>query len=530
MNRTRLAVMIVVTALVAVTALFACSSGGGGPQGFDGGGDVLDLADRAGDADQVAVLETVEQQELPADGSFAEGQGDVPYVAHPWPTCPEWSGTGPRLVDKTAFLDALVEGQHFKDGLIRNVMLNEDGSLKALTNVPSTGLWTAMYLASQSYRYAVTGEEQALENCRRAAMGLHDLTAVTGVPGLYGRSYQRPDFVYSTNPAGAVTWTESTAEGYEGWYWNYTVSKDTMDGIMFGYATALQLHTDPEVVDVVTGDVEAFINHLISNGLQIIDYDGVVTEHGRLYYSAMDDFPGFNALLVSSWIQTAIAALDRPDWEHFYYDCLMRKGDISDCPAVDPFDLGSYMSAIETTLATYMQNCQTSYDHIDMVFHAMDPLFKRETDPELKQRLEAVLDHGVWTSSDPYADPPVHRSTHALYIFIYGALKGMQPGDAIFDAAISDAVCTMFRMPEDRSSRDIPAGQQETACLNRMDDPNAADIIPLEERYFDNYVWRLDPYEIPQERTATPGLVYSPEDYLLAYWMGRYYGFLSEEM
>jgi hypothetical protein len=525
--------------LLALAFVVGCGSGSADAPEGDAATDSVEVpADRRSeDLAQVPELlesrgreEVVVDSQDPLDAENDDGGENDVSIPHLWPTCPEFSAAGPRLVDKTAFLDALVETQHFRDGLIRNVLLNEDGTLKALIHVPSTGLWTAMYLASQSYRYAVTGEPQALENARAAAEGLHDLTKVTGVPGLYGRSYQRPDFVYTGNPAGASDWTASTAEGYAGWWFNFAVSKDTMDGIMFGYATALQLLTDPTVVELVSGDVEAFIDHLISNGLQIIDYDGVVTEHGRMYYSAMDDFPGFNAMLVSSWIRTALTALDRPDFEHFYYDCLMRKGDTSDCPAIDPFDLGSYMSAIETTLATYMQSCQTSYDHIDMVFHAIDPLFKRETDADLKQRLEAVLDNEVWQSSNPKADPPVHRSTHALYIFIYGALKEIQPGNAVFDAAIADAVCTMFRLPQDRSSRHVAAGQQETACLNRQGDPNAAEVIPIEQRHFDNYLWRLDPYEIPREHPVTPGLVYSPEDYLLAYWMGRYYGFLRDDM
>lgn len=142
----------------------------------------------------------------------------------------------------------------------------------------------------------------------------------------------------------------------------------------------------------------------------------------------MDDFPGFNALLATSWFRTALTATGDPALEHFYYDCLMRVG------------------------------------------------------------------------------------------------------DAALAAAVEDAVCTLRRMPADRTDVDVPAADYETACTNRLGDPNAAEIVPVEERCYDNYLWRLDPYEIPQGHVGTPGKVHSPEDWLLAYWLGRYHGFIPADL
>jgi len=462
--------------------------------------------------------------EATADGTDAAGQ---PW---PWPTCAAFADQGPTLGAKAGFLDELVVKQHLPDGLLRTVSVDENGDVVKLYNLPSTGLWTAVYLASQALRFAVTGEQAAVENARSAVKGLHHLTAVTGMPGLYGRCYARPDFVYNSDVAGAPTWAESTVPGYEGWWFNFDVSKDTMDGIMFGYAVALELLEDEEILGIIREDVADFVTALVENGLQIIDISGEVTEHGRLFYSAMDDFPGFNAILASSWIRVALTESGDPDLEHFYYDCLMRKSDGADCPAIDAVDLGSYMDAIENLLSLYMADCQTSYDNIDMVFHAAYPLMRRETDPDLAARLEKVLEVGIWERPEPHLDPPVHQSTHSLYIFMYGALAQPSPDDEVFMVALDDALCTLRRLPQDRSSVDVAAGLQEEACINRLGRPNAAEIIPVEERSFDNYIWRLDPYEIPEAQKGVPGMVHSPDDYLLAYWMGRYYGYISEDM
>jgi len=455
---------------------------------------------------------------------------DVGAEALPtWPACPQHAGDM-TLAEKAAYLDALLPVQHLPDGLLRTVTLDDAGQVEAYHNLPSTGLWTAIYLASQSLRYAVTGEAEAQENAGRAAEGLHHLTAVTGVPGLYGRSFVKPGVDYAYDVSTSPAWHASDAPGYEGWYFDDDVSKDTMDGIMFGYAVALEHLDDPMILETMREDVAAFATHLLDNGLRIMDWHGGVTEHGRMYHSAMDDFPGFNALLVTSWLRTALSESGDPWLEHVYYDCLFRRGDRVDCPAFDPLDIGSYMDSIEVSLATYLSDCQTSYDHIDMVFHAFYPMLRREDDPDLLGRLAEVLEQDVWNPTDPALDPPFRVSTHSLYIFLYGGLSGKAPGDdPLLDAAVEEGVCTLRRMPHDRADVDVAEGTQEPFCINRMGDPNAAEIIPVEERYYDNYIWRLDPYEIPKAHTAVPGLVHTGEDWLLAYWVGRYHGFVGAE-
>ena len=95
--------------------------------------------------------------------------------------------------------------------------------------------------------------------------------------------------------------------------------------------------------------------------------------------------------------------------------------------------------------------------------------------------------------------------------------------------AVDNAVCIMKRFPDEKYQHYIPKGEQEAVCISRLDRGRSAEPIPLEEYYFDNYLWRLDFYEIePADRAEDKRMVYSPEDYLLAYWMGRYHGIISE--
>lgn len=498
--------------------------------GWDGV-EPLDLAWEARDG-MVVVSFSARDDRTRVEVGFAESSPrDVP-------ACPEWAGEPGSLTAKAAALDTRVAGKLLDDGLIRTVREDDEGNVVAREHLPSSGLWTAIYLASQAYRWAATRDPEALENARVAVEGLHHLTAVTGVPGLYGRAYQRPGFAYTYDAAGRSHWVASTAPGYEGWYFNDDVSKDTMDGILFGYATALDLLEDPDIRARVTADVLAFARHLVVNGLQIIDHTGVVTEHGRLFYSALDDAAGFNAILALSWLRTAVDAFealpvaertawDGPDLRHFYDACLLRLEDPSGCPEIDIADMGSYLDVAATMLNLYVGSCKTSYDNIDMVFQAIHPLLRRERRPEVRQRLLDLLHVGIWEPDRPVA-PPLHRSTHSLYTFLYGELTWPDAAPT-FEAAWDDAVCTLHRMPLDRRDPGAEETGTEAVCTNRMGRGNAADVIPLELRDYDNYLWRLDPYEIPTPRAPIAGQVHSPEDFLLAYWVGRQAGFLTAD-
>jgi hypothetical protein len=120
---------------------------------------------------------------------------------------------------------------------------------------------------------------------------------------------------------------------------------------------------------------------------------------------------------------------------------------------------------------------------------------------------------------------------NAMYTFIYAGLTGDDPAShPVLAAAVDDAVCTLKRFPAEKFDRYIPAGQQEAVCLNRRDDLIAAEPIPLEEFHFDNYLWRLDFFKIQPERPENRQRIYSPEDFLIAYWLGRYHGLIGPEL
>jgi len=231
-------------------------------------------------------------------------------------------------------------------------------------------------------------------------------------------------------------------------------------------------------------------------------------------------------MLASSWFKIAQKANDDPFLDDFYYGCLMQTRQAGECP---PNDLGSYMNSMEEYLYLFLPDCKQNYDNFDMCYQAIYPLLRLEEEPRLRRRLLGVLRQHMFHTDDPDCQSlaPIGNT---WYTFAYAALTGDGPDDdPVLSDAVDRAVCILREFPAEKIDRPIPAGTQQEVCRTRLDEPAAAEPIPLAEYHFDNYLWRLDFFEIQEERAGNPRTIYSPEDYLMAYWLGRYHDLLGPD-
>lgn len=492
------------------------------------------------DGDLDSEVESAEADQTELDTEVDDTEQIKNYA---WPKCTSVP-SDKTLAEKAAYFDMVAKERHLApDGLIRNIYLNEDlETVEKYYHVPSTMLWTGMYLASQAFRYAVTKDKEIIQTAKKILEGLHNNMLVTGHAGLYGRSHSRPDVNYAGDTSGNPTWADSPAEGFEGWRFNFDVSKDSYDGLFFGYAVAWLLFDDPEIKSAIKDRLQELMDEFIGNGLQIKDYiknpEGEVTEHGRLMVTAADDWPGFNALLASSWIKVSEVVTQDSAIEEFYYGCLMKTKEVSECPQIDDplimemLEIESYLDAMEKPLMElFTPNCDQNYDSFDMSYQAIYPLIIYEKDPDLKQRFIQIMKNKLFHTENPeYQSIATYGNSY--FTFSYAALCGDDPAeDKVLYDAVDLAICTLKEFPEEKFQRYIPKGEQEVACTNRSNEPCAAERIPLTEYDFDNYLWRLDFFQIMQQEIQQDRrMVYSPEDFLIAYWLARYHKIISEDM
>src|SRR5690606_31335849 len=107
------------------------------------------------------------------------------------------------------------------------------------------------------------------------------------------------------------------------------VSEDEYAGHMFGLGAVAKLVDDPDVQAIARDLLSQSGDHLIENGLQFVDWDGRVTEHGKIW--AWKIVPGYNAAMSLSFMKTIALATGDAKYQSFYDDCLLQKSGPVDC-------------------------------------------------------------------------------------------------------------------------------------------------------------------------------------------------------
>ncbi|MBM4353342.1 MAG: hypothetical protein FJ109_06015 [Deltaproteobacteria bacterium] len=521
--------------LVSGGAAGSCGNGtgsGGADAGSDGpGGDAAH-----GDFQPDLPLPTGDLREAGADGA-----GDLDAAPQFAPLeCPDVSGTAKNLLDKAEYFDLVARKWHLPAGQDHwfSVRLKED--LETFDQVDmsdNVGSWTAMYSASQSFRYATTKDPEALENLRRVVRGEHNMMKITGVPGLFSRVMINPSLPGFPSAEKLAVWypdcdlsvkhckrfNEVTEGEFKGWWFKNDVSKDEYAAHMFAMAVAWEVVDDPEVRTRVEDIVLQVGDHLVDHKLAITDIDGKMTLFGGMMAMGVDDFPPFDAVLSLSWLKLA-AVVGGPEkgkkYQDFLDDCLLQKNGVKECiPPEPPKPYTDYLDMVGLDLG-----CKTNWNNHNMSQLAMYSLIRTEDDPVLKALYRKTLRKQMWEADDH----PMAEQQKTLYAMFYMINK--DPKDPWPEQAAREALCTMKRFREHKAHFAVDnISKYKTVCTARDDDPMTDFVLPIEEQAMDNYLWGGNPYELEVD-PGDPQLVESPEDYLLAYWMGRYFGFIAAEM
>ena len=125
------------------------------------------------------------------------------------------------LEEKAAHYEKMIDDRHLRHGFVSSCRILAPGNISTsqTADTDNDGLWTAMYLAAQAYRYAVTGSEDALQKARRSMRALVRLEGITGIPGFFARSFKS----VNEPPPGGGEW-HPTPDGK--WLWKGDTSSD----------------------------------------------------------------------------------------------------------------------------------------------------------------------------------------------------------------------------------------------------------------------------------------------------------------
>jgi hypothetical protein len=412
------------------------------------------------------------------------------------------------LAEKAMLFERQVRERHIRHGLNATLASMTDGDVTtgSLEDSDNDGLWTSMYLAAETFRYAVTQSDEALRNVRESLDAMERLYTVNGLnSGFPSRSYIRRGYKYD-DPA----WRRA---GDPEWDWKSTTSSDEGIGHIFVFGVIAELVDEPTIRDKAVLLIDTLMSHILKNKFYLIDWDGNPTRWGRWNPEYVNGFPemvgdrklnssNITAMLQTAWHFTgkekyreAIHYLFR---EHGYLENLMRPMGKIGVAAGEAGELSQLLSE--------------SWNHSDdeMYYCGYWGLYRYALNDTLRAKYrESILDH--WKAESPEKEGLWNIMT---------ALTGAS------GTGIEEALWYL---------REYPLDLVDWTIVNS----HRKDVDHLDPNFRNQTIKEvLPPDELPVSRHNTNRFKlddrgegrseFSAGDiWLLPYWMGRYLGVIS---
>jgi hypothetical protein len=401
------------------------------------------------------------------------------------------------LAEKARAFEQRIEQRHVRHGFVADSHLRQAGDLT--TNIThdndNDGLWTAMSLGAQAWRYAVTHDPDARAKAQRALRALMRLEAITGVPGFYARS-----FVSKDEPRPRDGEWHPTPDG--AWLWKGDTSSDESVGHYYAYALYYDLVADETEQAAIRAVVARMTDYLIRNDYELLDLDGQPTRWGRWSEAYFQTEEGayeraLRSLELLSFLKTTFHITRDPKHEAAYRDRVQR----------------GYAEHARH-YRRWPGGGEINFSDDELAYLSYDPLLRYEKDPKLR---------AIYLDGLRFTWSRVRKEMNPLWNYISVASGAGRMTRAIQD----DSRRALERMPMDlvkwnvRNAHRLDVRYQ--AELDRFGRRQLADVLAPDERPVQK--WNSNPY------IADGGSGGHGEDdgtiFLLPYWMGRYFGWVK---
>ncbi|MCL2508728.1 MAG: hypothetical protein FWF05_06090 [Oscillospiraceae bacterium] len=361
------------------------------------------------------------------------------------------------------------------------------------------GLWTAMYVAAQSFRFAVTGEAEAKEKARASMKAMLKLIDISGIEGFPARAYRRPGEHGFGD--GDIEWHLTADENGE-LEWKGETSSDEMVGHYYAAAWYFDLVADDAEKREIADAIRKVTDHVLTHDYTLCDTDGLPTTWANWDPLALnhDDTwvweRGINSLEMLAFLKVTAHLTGDKKYDD-EYDMLVKKHHFA------------------LNVVTYKIDDNHSC-HIDdkLGFFSIHLLMNYEKNPQLLKYYQLGLRYHFEVEL-------IER--HPGWNFIYGGLTN-EPCD------VESAVRTLQEMPLDLIQYRMNNTVRPEVVIDRSPmefggNPQAKIPLPADERPMDRLTggaFKLD-YNGESCRSAC-----SPTTWLLPYWTGRYYNLFEE--
>jgi hypothetical protein len=400
------------------------------------------------------------------------------------------------FAEKTALFEERIRQRHFRHGLTADSHLTRPGDLTSNQMVSSDndGLWTAMYVAAECFRYKETGSAEAREFARLGMQAIIRLEAITGRSGFPARSFIR--IGVDEQPRDGE-W-HSTPENQ--WKWKGDTSSDEIVGHYFVYGLYYDLVADESEKAVIRALVDRITTHILDNDYQLIDLDGKRTRWGFWGPSVIWEDPdetGLRALHLLAHLRVASHITNNPRYVAAYDELVSKH-------------------KYHLLLRNQKINIPGRVNHSDdeLAFLSYYPLLAYEKNEALRAIYAESLERS-WQVERAERNP--------LWNYIYAAGTGATE----FDAQAS--LRTLEEIPLDLIQWTVTNSHRLDVVLDPSSDrfgrrQSGLTVLPYDE--LPMMKWNGSPYRLDGGNGGR-----SEDDgayFLLPYWMGRYHDFIKD--
>jgi len=415
------------------------------------------------------------------------------------------------LHDKAVFFDKQVRSRHIRNGFNAALSQMTKGNLSTgfLSDSDNDGLWTSMYLGGEVFRYAVTKDPEALQNCVESLDAMERLFTINGIPGFPSRSFERKGYIEQLSDP--ERWQHSSDPE---WDWKATTSSDEAIGHIFAYGAMAELIQEPTLKKRAITLIDTLMSHIIKNDMYMIDYNGKPTQWGRWNPEYVNAFPinvgdrKLNSSNIVAMLQTAYHFTKKEKYKqkafelmkkHGYYENLMRPMSVIGKAPEDADEHSKHMS--------------DGWNHSDdeMYFVGYWGLYRYAFNDTLKAAYKkAIIDH--WEAERPEKEGAWN---------IFTAITGTKTFD------LNEAAWYLREYPLDMINWNIANSHRKDIekVAPNFRNQTTKEVLPPDETPIQRHngnTFRLDRKGGNGTSEESAGDIW-----LLPYWLGRYQGIIS---
>jgi hypothetical protein len=416
------------------------------------------------------------------------------------------------LHEKAVFFEKQVRTRHIRNGFNASLDNMEKGNLSTgyLADSDNDGLWTSMYLGGEIFRYVVTKEADALQNCRESLDAMERLYSINQIAGFPARSFERSGFINQL--ADPDRWQHSRDKE---WDWKATTSSDEAIGHIFAYGAMAELIKDTDLKKRSIALIDTLMGHIIKNDFYLIDYDGKPTAWGRWNPSYVNAFPinigdrKLNSSNIIAMLQTAYHFTKKPIYKEKAFELMKKHGYFENL--MRPMKQIGYAAEDADEQSKKMSDAWKHSDD-EMYFLGYWGLYRYAFNDTLKTHYKkAIIDH--WQ---------VERPEKEGLWNIFTALTGTKDFD------LNEAIWYLREHPLDLIDWTVMNSHRKDIekISTNFRSQTIKEVLPPDERPIQRHnanMFNLD-------RTKGNGTSeHSAGDiWLLPYWLGRYLGVISQ--